>query len=208
MVEGRIERRLVAILAADVAGYSRLVGEDEEATLATLKASRDIIDGLIGRHQGRIFGSAGDSVIAEFASPVEAVRCATEIQLDLDKHSANVTDERRMWFRIGVNLGDVIVEGDNLLGEGVNIAARPSIQSTRSERSMSNDDPGQFGELVPGQSYGDCPGAYGIQAQGIAERKFAAVLPVSTADRRFVRRSAARSSQERQKRVSCLCCVQ
>ncbi len=105
-------------------GYSRLMGADEEATLATLKAHREFIDGLIGVHGGRVFGSAGDSVIAEFASPVEAVRCATEIQLELDKRSADVPDERRMRFRIGVNLGDVIVEGDNLLGDGVNIAAR------------------------------------------------------------------------------------
>ena len=124
MVEERVQRRLAAILAADVVGYSRLMGEDEEATLATLKSYRSVIDELIRTHDGRVFGSAGDSVIAEFASPVEAVRCATEIQLELDKRSAEVPDERRMRFRIGVNLGDVIVEGDNLLGDGVNIAAR------------------------------------------------------------------------------------
>ncbi|MHA1529998.1 MAG: nSTAND1 domain-containing NTPase, partial [Alphaproteobacteria bacterium] len=124
MVEERVKRRLAVILAADVAGYSRLMGEDEEATLATLKSYRSVIDELIRTHDGRVFGSAGDSVIAEFASPVEAVRCATEIQLELDKRSADVPDERRMRFRIGVNLGDVIVEGDNLLGDGVNIAAR------------------------------------------------------------------------------------
>jgi WD40 repeat protein len=100
------------------------MGEDEEATLTTLNAYLSVIDELILTHDGRIFGSAGDSVIAEFASPVEAVRCATEIQLELDKRSADVPDEQRMRFRIGVNLGDVIVEGDNLLGDGVNIAAR------------------------------------------------------------------------------------
>ena len=81
MAVDRVQRRMAAILAADVVGYSRLMGKDEEATLATLKAYREIIDGLIADHEGRIFGSAGDSVIAEFASPVEAVRCATEIQL-------------------------------------------------------------------------------------------------------------------------------
>ena len=124
MVEERVQRRLAAILAADVVGYSRLMGEDEEGTLAALKSYRSVIDELIQSHDGRVFGSAGDSVIAEFASPVEAVRCATEIQLELDKRSADVPDERRMRFRIGVNLGDVIVEGDNLLGDGVNIAAR------------------------------------------------------------------------------------
>ena len=81
MAVDRVQRRMAAILAADVVGYSRLMGKDEEATLATLKAHREVIDGLIADHGGRIFGSAGDSVIAEFASPVEAVRCATEIQL-------------------------------------------------------------------------------------------------------------------------------
>ncbi len=96
MVEGRIERRLAAILAADVVGYSRLMGEDEEGTLATLKAYRRVIDELIQTHDGRVFGGAGDSVIAEFASPVEAVRCATEIQLELDKRSADVPDERQV----------------------------------------------------------------------------------------------------------------
>ena len=124
MVEERVQRRLAAILAADVVGYSRLMGEDEEATLATLKSYRSAIDELIQTHDGRVFGGAGDSVIAEFASPVEAVRCATEIQLELEKRSAEVPDERRMRFRIGVNLGDVMVEGDNLYGDGVNVAAR------------------------------------------------------------------------------------
>ncbi len=124
MVEERVQRRLAAILAADVVGYSRLMGADEEGTLATLKAYRGVIDELIETHDGRVFGGAGDSVIAEFASPVEAVRCATEFQLELDKRNADVPEARRMRFRIGVNLGDVIVEGDNLLGDGVNIAAR------------------------------------------------------------------------------------
>ncbi len=88
MVEERVQRKLAAILAADVVGYSRLMGEDEEATLATLNSYLSVIDELIRTHDGRVFGSAGDSVIAEFASPVEAVRCATEIQLELDKRSA------------------------------------------------------------------------------------------------------------------------
>ncbi len=124
VVEERVQRRLAAIMAADVVGYSRLMGEDEEGTLATLKAYRGVIDELIQTHDGRVFGGAGDSVIAEFASPVEAVRCATEIQLALDQRSADVPDTRRMRFRIGVNLGDVMVEGDNLYGDGVNVAAR------------------------------------------------------------------------------------
>ena len=119
-----MERRLAAILAADVVGYSRLVGEDEEGTLRTLSACREVIDGLVASHHGRVFGSAGDSVIAEFASPVEAVRCAVNIQRDLETRNAGIPENERMRFRIGVNLGDVVVDGDNLMGEGVNVAAR------------------------------------------------------------------------------------
>ncbi len=129
-MEKRVQRKLAAILAADVVGYSRLMGENEEGTLATLKSYRSVIDELIHTHDGRVFGSAGDSVIAEFASPVEAVRCATEIQLELDKRSADVPEARRMRFRIGVNLGDVMVEGDNLMGDGVNVAARLEAMAT------------------------------------------------------------------------------
>ena len=119
-----MERKLATILAADVAGYSRLMGADEEATLHTLTAYRAIIDGLIAGHRGRVFGSAGDSVVAEFASPVEAVRCAVAIQSDLETQNVELPEDRRMRFRIGVNLGDVMVDGDNLLGDGVNVAAR------------------------------------------------------------------------------------
>jgi adenylate cyclase len=119
-----MERRLAAILAADVAGYSRLMEADEEATVRRLSACRGVIDGLVASHRGRVFGSAGDSVVAEFPSPVEAVRCAVEIQRELEIHNVDLPEDRRMRFRIGVNLGDVIVEGDNLLGDGVNIAAR------------------------------------------------------------------------------------
>src|SRR4026209_115226 len=124
MAVDRAQRRMAAILAADVVGYSRLMGKDEEATLATLKAHREVVDDLIARHQGRIFGSAGDSVIAEFASPVEAVRCATQIQLGMDKRNNDLPEASRMRFRIGINLGDVVVDGDNLMGDGVNVAAR------------------------------------------------------------------------------------
>ncbi len=119
-----MERRLAAILAADVVGYSRLMEADEDATLATLNAFRQFIDERIAEHRGRVFGSAGDSVIAEFASPVEAVRCAVDIQRELDAHNIDQAEDRRMHLRIGVNLGDVMVEGDNLLGDSVNIAAR------------------------------------------------------------------------------------
>src|SRR5436190_15259571 len=124
MAVDRVQRRMAAILAADVVGYSRLMGKDEEGTLATLKAYREIVDGLISHHEGRIFGSAGDSVIAEFASPVEAVRCATEIQLEVDRRNADEPEANRMRFRVGINFGDIVVDGGNLMGDGVNIAAR------------------------------------------------------------------------------------
>jgi class 3 adenylate cyclase len=119
-----MERRLATILAADVVGYARLMTEDEEGTLATLKDCRTLIDHAVATHLGRIFGSAGDSVIAEFSSAVEAVRCALSIQKELKALSGSQSGAKQMQFRIGIHLGDVMAEGDNLLGEGVNIAAR------------------------------------------------------------------------------------
>ncbi len=119
-----VKRKLTVILAADVEGYSRLMGADEEATLKTLGAHREIIDAMIAGHDGRIFATAGDSVVAEFASPVEAVRAALSIQEELAVRNDGLADERKMRFRIGINLGDVMVEGENLLGDGVNVAAR------------------------------------------------------------------------------------
>jgi adenylate cyclase len=119
-----VERKLTAILCADVYGYSRLMGGDEEATLVTLTAHRKIIDSLIEQHHGRFVNSAGDSVLAEFASVVEAVNCAVDIQIALKSENAKLPPERRMEFRIGVNLGDVMVEGDQIYGDGINVAAR------------------------------------------------------------------------------------
>ncbi|MFB9268670.1 adenylate/guanylate cyclase domain-containing protein [Bradyrhizobium erythrophlei] len=119
-----VTRRLVAILAADVAGYSRLMAADEETTLRTLDGYRRTMSDLITEHAGRIFGSAGDSVMAEFGSAVQAVRSAVAIQRALHRHNADLTGERRMEFRIGINLGDVMVKDDNLYGDGVNVAAR------------------------------------------------------------------------------------
>ena len=124
MTEDRQQRRLATILAADVFGYSRLMAENEEATLRTLKAYRAITDRLIARHDGRIFNTAGDSVLAEFTSAVEAVRCAIAIQEELRVRNAEIPENRRMDFRIGINVGDVLIDGDNLYGDGVNIAAR------------------------------------------------------------------------------------
>jgi adenylate cyclase len=119
-----VERRLTAILCADVHGYSRLMGDDEEATLHTLTSHRKLIDSSIEQHHGRFVNSAGDSVLAEFASVVEAVSCAVEIQTLLKAENASLPPERRMEFRIGVNLGDVMVEGEQIYGDGVNVAAR------------------------------------------------------------------------------------
>jgi adenylate cyclase len=118
------ERKLTAILATDVKGYSRLMGEDEVGTLRTLTAYRKIIDTLIEQHRGRIVGTAGDSVLAEFASVVDAVQCAVVIQTTLKAENTNLPSERKMEFRIGINLGDVMVEGEQIYGDGVNIAAR------------------------------------------------------------------------------------
>ena len=119
-----MERRLVTILAADAVGYSRLVGEDEEAALALFDEFRLLIEGLIREHHGRVFGGAGDSLMAEFPSPVEGLRCAVEIQHQLAIAAEKQPDERRMRFRLGMNLGDVVVEGDSLHGDAVNIASR------------------------------------------------------------------------------------
>jgi adenylate cyclase len=119
-----VTRKLAVILAADVAGYSRLMAADEEGTLVVLSARRQVIDELIARHHGRIFATAGDSVMAEFASAVEAVRCAAAIQQDSERRNADLPEPRRMLFRVGVNLGDVMVGGDDLFGDGVNVAAR------------------------------------------------------------------------------------
>jgi adenylate cyclase len=124
MISAGIERKLAAILSADVQGFSRLMGADEEATLRTLQAYREVTDTLIQQHRGRIVGTAGDSVLAEFASVVDAVQCAVAIQHELKRRNAEVPAQRRMEFRIGINLGDVMVDGEQIYGDGVNIAAR------------------------------------------------------------------------------------
>ena len=120
----RLERKLVAILAADVEGYSRHMERDEAATLATLSAHRVIVDELVNSHNGRITGTAGDSVLAEFASVVEAVDCAVKIQDALAAANEDLPEEHRLRFRIGINVGDVMVKDGDIFGDGVNIAAR------------------------------------------------------------------------------------
>src|ERR1700720_2904820 len=118
-------RRLAAILAADVAGYSRLMGADEESTLERLKALRhELVDPKIAEHRGRIVKTTGDGLLVEFASVVDAVRCAVAVQQVMPDRNTSVAADNRIELRIGINLGDVIVEGDDLYGDGVNIAAR------------------------------------------------------------------------------------
>ncbi len=122
--ESEPTRKLTIILSADAAEYSRMMRADEEGTFRALRICRQAIDRLVGDHQGRIFGTAGDSVIAEFASPVEALRCAVDIQQAIEKIDDGLPEGSRMRFRIGINLGDVMVEGTDLIGDGVNVAAR------------------------------------------------------------------------------------
>src|SRR6195256_4798942 len=125
MSEKRVERRLAAILAADVAGYSRLMGEDEEGTLAALRAvRRELTDPRIVEHRGRIVKTTGDGLLVEFASVVDAARCAVDVQPELAERHANIPADTRIEFRVGINLGDIIIDGDDIFGDGVNVAAR------------------------------------------------------------------------------------
>ena len=125
MAEGRVERRLTAILAADVAGYSRLMGSDEEGTVAALKACRrDLIDPKIAEHRGRIVKTTGDGALVEFASVVDAMRCAVDIQRSMAARNAGIANDKRVEFRMGVNVGDIIIDGGDIFGDGVNVAAR------------------------------------------------------------------------------------
>jgi adenylate cyclase len=124
MTDDKVKRRLTTVLCADVHGYSRLMEADEAGTLVTLRRFRTAIAGLVERHDGRIVNTWGDAVIAEFASVVEAVQCAVEIQQEISSQDSDPSNATHMRFRIGVNLGDVMVDGSDIYGDGVNIAAR------------------------------------------------------------------------------------
>lgn len=124
MTDDKVKRRLTTVLCADVHGYSRLMEADEAGTLATLRRYRTAIAGLVERHDGRIVNTWGDALIAEFASVVEAVQCAVEIQQEISNQDSGAPHAHRMRFRIGINLGDVMVDGSDIYGDGVNIAAR------------------------------------------------------------------------------------
>ncbi|MEE8555073.1 MAG: adenylate/guanylate cyclase domain-containing protein, partial [bacterium] len=118
------ERKLAAILMADVVGYSLLMGQDEEATVSTLRSYREVFTEYILKFKGRVVDAKGDALMAEFAAVTEAVACSVEIQRELAERNAELPSERRMDFRIGINLGEVLVEGDEIYGDGVNVAAR------------------------------------------------------------------------------------
>ena len=124
MADEGFKRKLTAILSADVEGYSRLMDNDEAATVRTLTAYRTVISDLVQQYSGRVVDSPGDNILAEFKSVVDAVNCAVDIQKELAERNAELPDNRKMRFRIGVNLGDVIAEEDRIYGAGVNIAAR------------------------------------------------------------------------------------
>jgi adenylate cyclase len=153
-----MERKLAAILAADVAGYSRLMAEDEDSTLATLRAWRAVADGLIAKYEGRVFGGAGDSLAAEFPSVAGAVGCAVEMQRALDSRNLAFPENRRMRFRIGINLGDVMIVGNELFGDGVNIAARVSALA----------EPG--GACVSGSVYDQIEGKLDLTFEALGEQ--------------------------------------
>lgn len=120
----RVGRRLAAIVAADVAGYSRLMGLDEVGTARALREHRKVTDALVGKHGGRLVKSTGDGVLLEFPSVVDAVECAVAVQALMARRNEIIPQDRRMLFRIGINLGDILIEGEDILGDGVNVAAR------------------------------------------------------------------------------------
>jgi class 3 adenylate cyclase len=164
-----VERRLATILMADVFGYSRMMGEDEERTVRIFRGHRAVFDELLKSHRGRVFNTAGDAILAEFPSAVEAVRCATEIQAALRTRNEHLPEEQRMWFRIGINLGDVIIQGGDLLGDGVNIAAR--IQTIA--------EPG--GVCISGSVYDQIQNKLTLQIRQLGEKSFKNIArPVRT----------------------------
>jgi len=124
MEDEGFKRKLAAILSADVKGYSILMADDEIHTIQTLKAYRQIMSDLIQQHSGRVVDNPGDNLLAEFSSAVDAVECAVEAQRKLEKENARFVEDKRLQFRIGVNIGDVVQDGDRIYGSGVNVAAR------------------------------------------------------------------------------------
>lgn len=165
----QLERKLATILSADVAGYSGLMAADEEQTLRTFRAHKVVFESLVSMHKGRIFNTAGDAILAEFGSAVEAVRCATEIQAALQTRNHQLAPERQVRFRIGVNLGDVMVQGEDLLGDGVNVAAR--LQTAA--------EPG--GICISGSVYDQIRNKLSLSFNSLGERNFKNIpMPIRT----------------------------
>jgi adenylate cyclase len=187
-------RRLTAILAADVAGYSRLMGADEEGTHERLKAHRrEFVDPKIKEHQGRIVKTTGDGMLVEFASVVDAMRCAAEVQRGMIDREPEATDERQIRFRIGINLGDVIAEGGDIFGDGVNVAARlealaepGGICVSRMVRDQIRDKLSYPLEDMGEQSVKNIARpvrVYALRSAAIAEQPASSVPPVSFVSR-------------------------
>jgi len=164
----KVKRRLTTVLCADVYGYSRLMEADEAGTMATLRRHRTAMAGLVERHDGRIVNTWGDAVIAEFASVVEAVQCAVEIQQEISSQEPDATPAQRMQFRIGINLGDVMVEGLDIYGDGVNIAAR--LQELA--------EPG--GIVVAGSVYEQVHNKLSVGFDHLGQQQMKNVAPVTT----------------------------
>jgi adenylate cyclase len=164
----KVKRRLTTVLCADVHGYSRLMEADEAGTMATLRRHRTAMAGLVERHDGRIVNTWGDAVIAEFASVVEAVQCAVEIQQEISNQEPDATQAQRMQFRIGINLGDVMVEGPDIYGDGVNIAAR--LQELA--------EPG--GIVVAGSVYEQVHNKLSVSFDHLGQQQMKNVAPVTT----------------------------
>jgi class 3 adenylate cyclase len=188
MTSDGINRKLTTIFEADVVGYSRLMADDEETTLATLRTYREFIDSQISKHGGRIFNTAGDAVLAEFGSAVEAVRCAISIQEDLRVRNSELPEARQMWFRIGINVGDVMIEKNDLFGDAVNVAARletlaekggicisgSTFDQVKNKLSIAFNDIGPQNVKnipFPVPAYQLVPGQIAIKSEGSSARK-------------------------------------
>jgi class 3 adenylate cyclase len=159
MADQGFKRKLSAILSADVKGYSRLMGDNEEATVRTIKSYRAVFNDLAQQYRGRIVDSPGDNILAEFNSVVDAVNCAVEIQRELAERNAELAESRKMVFRIGVNLGDVIEEDGRIYGDGVNIAARVE----------SLAEPG--GICISGRAYDQVENKLGLKYEDLGEHQ-------------------------------------